>query len=117
MVKVYDIYVSGGMTGLPDMNRANFHRITSRLRRAGLSVFNPAEIKGGEHWEWSDFMREAIRGQMQCHAIFMLFGHERSKGATVELNLARQLGMPVFNESILFENDWDRRLYRECGKC
>lgn len=117
MPKTYDIYISGGVTGLLGMNREKFNRVADLLRKVGLTVFNPAEIKGDEHWDWSDFMREAIRGQMQCHAIFLLEGHERSKGATVELELARQLDMPVFNERMIFENDWDRRLYQEYGEC
>lgn len=98
----YDFYVSGGMTGLPGMNRKNFNRVTKMLEDRGFTVFNPADIKGEADWGWDEYMREAIRGQMESQDIFMLNGYEHSKGAMIELDLAKKLNMGVTYEMDIF---------------
>ena len=39
------IYLSGAMTGCPDLNFPAFHAAAKALRERGLVVINPAEIK------------------------------------------------------------------------
>jgi hypothetical protein len=41
---VKKIYLSGPMTGLPDLNFPAFNAAASALRAKGLNVINPAEI-------------------------------------------------------------------------
>jgi len=43
-------------------------------------------------------MRVCIIALMSCDAIFMLSNHYQSKGAMIELALAKELGMKVFWE-------------------
>lgn len=101
MVK-YDFYISGAMTGLPDLNQQHFNRVAKLLQDRGFTVFNPADIKGEADWGWKEFMRAAVRGQMECEDIFMLNGYENSKGAMIELDLAKSLGMGVTYEMDVF---------------
>jgi len=43
------IYLSGGMTGIPEHNYPEFHRVANILRKKGYIVFSPAETNGGEY--------------------------------------------------------------------
>lgn len=57
-------------------------------------TFNPAEDdKPG--MEWHEYLREDIRLMMDCNAIHMLPGWQNSKGARLELHVAKELGMNV----------------------
>ncbi|NVZ50238.1 DUF4406 domain-containing protein [Pseudomonas sp. B6002] len=90
------IYLSGPMTGLPDLNFAAFHAMTTNLRADGHTVTNPAEINpdGGT---WNDCMRRDIVALMECNTVATLPGWEHSKGARLEVLIAERLGMTVVN--------------------
>lgn len=98
------IYISGKMTGIKEYNRPKFNEVASKLRDMGYDVFNPAEIKGEDSWEWADYMRKCIIGLMSCDAVFTLDDWEQSDGAKIEVELAKDLGIPVINSEITTEN-------------
>lgn len=92
------IYISGPMTGYEDFNRPAFRRAEDTLRAALDATFiNPARLdeQAGPDWEWPDFMRNSLKGMLDACTIYMLNGWENSKGAKIELALAKELGMPV----------------------
>ncbi len=85
------------MTGHDDHNFPAFHAAAGRFRQAGWDVANPAENFGGR----TDLPREAyLRADItmlaQCDAIALLPGWERSAGATLEVVLAREIGLQFF---------------------
>ncbi len=91
------IYISGPMTGQPDLNFPAFHAAAERFRKAGWDVANPAENFGGR----TDLPREAyLRADVTmlagCDAIALLPGWQESHGATLEYLLAGELGLEVF---------------------
>ena len=90
------VYLSGPMTGLPDFNRAAFHAAAAALREQGHVVINPAEVDLGSDATWSDYMRihlaEIARRVTQ---VFVLPGWESSRGAQLEVHVARALGLTV----------------------
>lgn len=90
-------YVSGGMTGLPDLNFPAFHRAAAKLRARGLHVVNPAELDEDDDlgMPWGYYLRRDIRALVDCTHIAMLPGWENSKGARLERHIAIELGMPV----------------------
>jgi hypothetical protein len=88
------VYLSGPMTGLPDLNFPAFQAAAARLRAEGLQVVNPAEI-GAAGMSWEACMRADIKALCDCDAIVLLPGWEASKGAHLELHLAHRLGMEV----------------------
>lgn len=88
------IYVSGPMTGLPDLNFPAFHAEAARLRALGYEVVNPAELNPAGA-SWADCMRTDIAALMTCDALVLLPGWADSNGAMVELQLAHRLGMRV----------------------
>lgn len=90
------IYLSGPMTGLPGLNFAAFHAMTTNLRAGGHTVTSPAELNpdGGT---WNDCMRRDIAALMECNTVATLPGWEHSKGARLEVLIAQHLGMTVVN--------------------
>lgn len=89
------VYISGPMTGLPEHNFPAFHNAAKRLRALGVEVVNPAEINPEPGMPWAWYMRRDIKALMDCDAVATLPGWENSKGATLEVQIATALGMPV----------------------
>ena len=93
------VYIAGPMTGLPDFNFPAFHEAAARLRAMGHEVVSPAELHEDTDKPWEFYMRAAIKALMDCTAVYALNGSSASKGASIELQLARNLGMPVSYET------------------
>lgn len=92
------IYIAGPMTALPEHNYPAFHRAAKRLRDQGHQAVNPAEIVIDTSTPWVDCMRADLHALLDCDAVFMLHGHEKSKGATLEKHIATALGFKVLYE-------------------
>ena len=91
------VYVSGPMTGLPDLNYPAFYAEARRLAGLGLEVVNPANLPGEAACaEWSDYLRRDIAAMMACDTISMLPGWSQSKGARLERHIAVELGFEVW---------------------
>jgi len=89
------IYLSGPMTGLPNNNYPAFNEAARKLRAKGYRVLNPAEIEPPEIPTWKNYMRECIKMLMSANAVAMLPGWSQSRGASIEVDLALNLGMPA----------------------
>lgn len=93
------IYISGPMTGLPKFNIPAFHAEAERLRALGHEVVNPVEINRDVTAKWSDCMRNAIRGLLDCDTVAVLDGWQHSKGASLEVDIAQKLGMQILHHT------------------
>jgi hypothetical protein len=89
------VYISGPMSGLPDLNFPAFNAEAERLRALGYDVVNPAELNPDPTKPWHACMRVDIAALMSCDVIAMLPGWERSKGAKAELQAAGLVDIPV----------------------
>jgi Domain of unknown function (DUF4406) len=89
------VYVSGPMTGLPNLNFHAFHAAAKTLREAGSIVMNPADIGEDPGKTWEDYMRTDIKMLCDCDTIYLLPGWEKSKGAHLELHIAHRIGLQV----------------------
>lgn len=89
------LYISGPMSGLPDLNFPAFHAEAARLRALGYEVVNPAEITTEPDADWATCLRADIRELVTCDAVATLGGWEQSRGATLEVHIAQQLAMSV----------------------
>jgi hypothetical protein len=92
------VYVSGPMTGMPNLNFPAFHRAAARLRADGHRVVNPAELATGMDADWHDCLRVDLIAMLHsCDRIALLPGWECSRGAVLEMHVATALGMrPIF---------------------
>lgn len=98
-------YLSGPMSGLPELNFPAFNRAAAKLRALGMRIVNPAEHQGlPDGSPWADYMRQDIRLLMDCQGIVMLPGWEQSNGARLEHHIAEALGLPVLVIDSLVSN-------------
>lgn len=98
------LYLAGPMTGRPQHNYPTFHAEAAALRELGYEVVNPAEhYTTPEGVRWEDAMRLALRALLDCDAIVLLPGWARSRGALLETDVARQLGMKLYEAGTLFQ--------------
>lgn len=89
------IYISGPMSGLPDFNYPAFDDKHHELFLKGFSVRNPALIPGDDSWTWQQWMRAALKLQLEADVVHMLPGWRKSRGARIERRLALILGQRV----------------------
>lgn len=87
------MYLSGPMTGLVGKNVAHFNTMSRRLHTKGFDVFNPAVIPHGKGY--AGCMKECLPAIFTCQTMAVLKGWEKSKGARLEVAIARAIDMPV----------------------
>lgn len=88
------VYISGPMTGLPDLNFPAFFAEAERQQALGHVVVNPAELNP-PGTSWKDCMRRDIEELAGCDAIVMLDGWHLSPGAHLEMHIAHRLEMEI----------------------
>ena len=89
------VYIAGPMTGLPDFNFPAFNAMAATMRAEGWHVENPAEHGHVDGAEWGDYLRYDIGRLATCEAVMLLPGWSKSRGACLEVSIARQLDMPI----------------------
>ena len=90
------LYVSGPMTGIPYKNKYAFYQASWNLRDAGYGVVNPWDLGQNKKMTWEQFLRRDIIAMMKhCNGVATLGGWKKSKGACLEIAIAKALGWPV----------------------
>lgn len=92
------IYIAGPMSGLPESNYPAFNAKAAELRSQGHHVENPAENPVPPCGSWLGYMRMALAQLATCEAIYMLPGWQGSRGAAIEYQLARSIGLEMMGE-------------------
>lgn len=103
------IYLSGPMTGIPEYNYPAFRQASKTLRDFGQIVFDPSEaFEGRTDLPKEVYMRKDIEMLLQADVVALLEGWEGSKGAQLEVEVARQCGIPVrlLNELLATEGEF-----------
>jgi len=92
------LYISGPMTGIPEHNHPAFNGAAKKLRAAGYEVISPAELDGEIEIDmgWIDCLKRDIREVVECGGIATLPGWQDSKGASLEVHIAKELGFEVY---------------------
>lgn len=90
------LYVSGPMSGIEDHNFPAFREAAQRLHIEGRYIVEDPSAKGVMGgWSWEDYLRHDLLQMLRCDGVAVLPGFEMSKGAMLEVSVARQLAMPV----------------------
>lgn len=117
-------YLAGPMSGIPQFNYPEFHRIAAELRDAGYSIISPAEqdspemqkaalassdglvdgqmpvdgpgiVMAGENW--GQVMARDVRLIFDyCDGVIVMNGWEKSRGSRLEVFVANLTGRDVF---------------------
>jgi hypothetical protein len=96
------IYISGPITNNNNAKEL-FHNTQIKLEKEYL-VTNPFEVFSDDDTFTSDkelyeyYLRMDIRALTFCDSIYMLKGFELSKGANIELNVAKAIGLKIIYE-------------------
>ena len=96
------IYISGPMTGYDNFNKDAFDFAKRKLEAINEydQVITPFDIAPNQDPNsWLFYMKLDIKALMDCDAIYVLKGYENSKGAMIEVNLAKSLSYPIFYEN------------------
>ena len=98
-------YLSGPMTGLPDLNYPAFQVAAERLRSQGVKVISPHEITppGAGPWSWEQHMRADLAALLTADVIVLLPGWEQSRGAQLEKTVAEAVGLMVVDYELTLE--------------
>jgi hypothetical protein len=91
------VYIAGPMSGQPEWNYSAFYEAENRLEDWGFDPVNPARhFRDPDNApSWRECLRKAIRAMMDCEAVVVLPGWQESKGAVLEVDIARALGWEV----------------------
>jgi len=88
------VYISGPMTGMPDLNIPLFIAVGMLLRsRYGCGVINPAKQPLRSSWE--EYMRYDVDRLRYATVLLQLPGWQGSRGAAIEFNLALMHGVLI----------------------
>lgn len=92
------VYIAGPVTGVENYED-NFRREEKKLKAAGHTVFNPAEIgkrlektRPGEKISHEQYMSYLLPYLLQADAVCLIEGWENSEGARLEHEVAKATG-------------------------
>lgn len=103
------IYLSGPMTGYADYNRAAFDRATAALETLpDVVVWSPPRDSTlTAEASWEQHLRHDLTAMLACEVVVVLPGWEASRGASLEVDVAHAIGMPVLPLAVA-EPRWRR---------
>ncbi len=98
-------YIAGPMRGYEEFNFPAFHAAADQLREDGWAIFSPAErdLKDGfdpttdEAKHLSYYMAYDLPEVCESDAVFVLPGWKNSQGARLEVYVARECDIPIYD--------------------
>lgn len=93
------VYISGPISGIEANNAKAFAAAFVALAAAGHDPVSPIDIGRelervlGREPTWEEYTRKDIKALMDCDAIYMLDGWQKSSGAIIEQYLASKIGI------------------------
>jgi len=101
------VYLAGPMRGFKEFNFPAFIEGAKKLRCLGYEVSSPAEVDlemgfdpkktlEEQNFILADTFRRDVEMILLCDSLALLPGHEKSKLATLERELAEAIGLDVF---------------------
>lgn len=116
------VYISGQITGLTeDEFHQNFEEAQLLLQGHGFYTVNPLEVvpeckldcgsesifdDGRYQHTWQCYMKYDIKELLDCDALFAMDNATQSRGARLELEIARNLGLPIITSEDGKELEW-----------
>ncbi len=100
------VYIIGAVTGLErEAVVEKFEKAAQALKAMGMIPISPIAVVPIE-FDWNAAMRKCIITMLTCDAVLLLPDWQESKGATLEVMIARNLEIPQFSHSLKFSKIW-----------
>lgn len=92
-------YIAGKIGFLPtEVYNANFENAERKVRELGFVPVNPVKLPHDHDKSWGSYMKEDLSALLKCDVVFAQRNWTDSKGASIEVNLAIALNIPVIYE-------------------
>lgn len=99
------IYIAGCVTDggriTEDGYRQKFDEAAISVRLMGHTPIDPTRLPHNHQRRWQDYMIEALHAMIDCDVVLALPCWRRSRGATIEVQLALRLRKEVVFDSTL----------------
>ena len=117
------------MSGITDLNFPESEKAEIKMKSFGFEVFNPHKFEeqkteeflnkiknSNDNDSWIEYMKvDIVKMLQECEFVLALNSWERSRGATVELFLAKSLGMPIIHHETYEELNVSFKIERIYG--
>jgi Domain of unknown function (DUF4406) len=91
------IYIAGKVTGEPIAEcTMKFGSMQKHLEKLGYEAVNPLAVVGTWQVTWQQAMKACIKALLDCDGVLALDDYTESRGAKIELDIAEEMGMPIF---------------------
>jgi len=92
-------YLGGPMTGLPGYNYPRFIEVSTILRGLGITLFPAHEVDHGGppgNRPYHEYLKGDLKVMLTCDHIILLEGWMESKGANLEVDVAKACEMGIW---------------------
>ena len=91
------VFISGAITERLETYREYFNKAEKYIKGLGVKeIYNPSHININTPWEVA--MEQTLAALLDADCIYVLKNWENSKGTKMEIEKAKELGVPVFFE-------------------
>lgn len=92
-------YIAGKIGDLPEHKyKTNFINGKNEVAELGMIPISPVDLPHDHGRTWSCYMKEDLTEMMKCSHVYALRNWRHSPGATIEVNLALQLGLTIIHQ-------------------
>src|ERR1700712_4511432 len=92
-------YIAGQVSGLPEAEyQAKFRRAEIAVKILGYEPVNPVTLPHDHDKTWQSYMRDTITHLLTCNAVYALSDWQQSRGARIEIQLAKDLDIDIIYE-------------------
>ena len=92
------VYVSGKITGMEELAAVIFDNAETILTNLGIQSLNPMKLNHDHDKSWESYMRVCIKALCDCDCIYILPNYKESRGALMEIAIAKDLGLKLVYE-------------------
>lgn len=99
MANTKTVYISGKITGMESDAEIIFSKAEDSLKKEYMAVVNPMKLNHSHDKKWESYMRVCIKALCDCDSIYLLENYSESRGALMELAVAKDLGLEIIYET------------------
>jgi hypothetical protein len=93
-------YIAGKISDLPETEwRANFEQAKVEVLAMGYEPVSPVDLDHCHDNSWLNCVRVDLTAMLTCNILFAQHNWSVSKGATIEVELARSLGLIIIEQT------------------